>query len=587
MEKVGTQRECSKGGGQDGFFLQEAPTLEGSNAYGEDPILSPFLKRHLSKCDLARVQPDLLRFGGRVRSDVARLSAIASRSYNKPRLVQHNGWGHRVDEIVVSPEWEKLHDVAAEEGVVSIGYDPTLGEHARLVQFVKLFMFVPVSSLVSCPLAMTDGAAKLIQDLDTRDPELRDVFDTLTSRDPKAFFTSGQWMTERTGGSDLHRTETRAEKDPDAPASSGLYRLFGYKFFTSATTSPVAFALARTGEGPGTRGLSLFFVRTRLPSGELNHLVVHRLKDKLGTDEVPTAELELRGTRARLVGEPGRGIPTIAALFNVTRIHTGLAGVSSMRYITALAKDYAHRREVAGRPLAESILHQRTLAEMEQVTQVHTLFVLDVCRRFGRSERARDPTARADAGDLLRLLTPLLKLYSSKVGLRVVAEGLECFGGAGYMEDTGIPRALRDQVVNCIWEGCTNVLALDVLRCVARSPQSVVLYANVVNSNIGPSISDPRLSSAARAVRARVNAALHFLASSSPKSPALHASARALAYSLAHGYLGALAIEHAAYTNCPTNIYMAHEFVVNQAPTDQLLPDADGIPHIIKFASRL
>ena len=392
------------------------------------------------------IHADLVNFGARVTGDVALLAKEAGREENKPRLEPFDGWGRRVDEIVVSRAWKDLHGVAAEEGIIALGYERNSdgsrkgGEYGRVHQMCKLYLFSPVAAMVTCPLAMTDGACRLLDQLQLDQPDLKNAFNHFTSRHPDQFWTSGQWMTERTGGSDVSKTETIAVIDPNYPVDSNRYRLTGYKYFTSATTSQVAFTLARV-EG---KGLGLFMVMVRdLETGEHNNLVVHRLKKKLGTDEVPTAELELRGTRALMIGKPGEGVKVISYLFNITRIHAAMGGVAALRRILLLARDYADKRAVFGSLLRDSPLHLQTLSRMEVTCRAQAHIVFHVAHMLGRSEV--DPQDKRSA-NLVRILTPLVKLFTSKECTAALAEGLESFGGAGYMEDTGLPKLLRDQV---------------------------------------------------------------------------------------------------------------------------------------------
>jgi putative acyl-CoA dehydrogenase len=329
-----------------------------------------------------------------------------------------------------------------------------------------LQLFHPSSAFVSCPLAMTDGAARLIEVYG--DAEMKkNAFAHLTSRDPAKFWLSGQWMTERTGGSDVGLSETTAEKEGD------LYHLHGVKWFTSATTAQMAMTLARLpGSEAGGRGLSLFYLETGAAEGRLHKIQILRLKDKLGTRAMPTAELELQGTPARLVGGEGQGIRKIATLFNVTRIYNAVCSVAQMQRALAWAQSFAHKRVAFGAAIIEHPALQATMADLALEYEGGVALVMEVSRLLGHEETGRG--GERDAA-LLRLLTPMAKLYTGKSAVRVTSEVVEIFAGAGYCEDTGIPRLLRDAQVFPIWEGTTNVLSLDVLRALAKEcPWSVV-----------------------------------------------------------------------------------------------------------------
>ena len=316
----------------------------------------------------------------------------------------------------------------------------------------------------------------------------------LLAREPDGFITSGQWMTERTGGSDVGGTSTVARFHEER-GSEARYRLYGDKWFTSATDSEMALLLARIDDGngesvPGSRGLSLFCAEVgRGPGGGLEGIRLNRLKDKLGTRALPTAELTLDGLPATRIGEPGRGVATIAPMLNLTRWHNALAAASGMARATALARDYAARRVAFGVPIAEHPLHRRTLDEMEAEAAGALLLCLEVAALLGRAEHGQatdDETAR------LRGLLPLLKLTTAKQAVAVASEALECFGGAGYVEDTGLPRLLRDAQVLPIWEGTTNVLALDALRAEARGGALTAVARNLVARAEALDAVDPR-----------------------------------------------------------------------------------------------
>src|SRR5690606_10490992 len=274
----------------------------------------------------------------------------------------------------------------------------------------------------------------------------------LTSRDPATFWTSGQWMTESTGGSDVGTSETVACRDTD-----GAWRLFGRKWFTSATTSQMALTLGRPeGNGSGGRGLALFYLELRDENGRLNQITVNRLKDKLGTRKVPTAELMLEGTPAVPVMELANGVRNIIPMLHLTRTWNSVMAAATMRRGMALARDYARRREAFGAPLARQPLHVDTLAQLQAETEAAFHLSFYLVELIGRDEA--DDITPQDA-DLLRLLTSIAKLTTGRQAVAVASEVLEAHGGAGYIEDTGLPLLLRDSQVFPIWEGTTNVLA--------------------------------------------------------------------------------------------------------------------------------
>jgi acyl-CoA dehydrogenase len=236
------------------------------------------------------IEPEL-REMGRISAELYPVQ-LADRA-NEPRLTQWDPWGRRVDHIELTPLWRTAARIAAERGVVATAYERSHGPYSRIHQFALAYLFTPSTDIYSCPLAMTDGAASVL--LRSGNAKLIDrAIPRLTSRDPDTMWTSGQWMTETIGGSDVGRSETVARKAPD-----GTWRLYGRKWFTSAATAEMALTLARPeGGDPGGRGLALFYLETRDAAGDLNGISIDRLKDKLGTRKLPTAELTLDGVRA-------------------------------------------------------------------------------------------------------------------------------------------------------------------------------------------------------------------------------------------------------------------------------------------------
>lgn len=517
-------------------FFQDPPRL--ANQFTEDRLLRDYLRRRLPADMLSAIEPDLVNLGERAVTDIAALGDQAEA--NPPRLVQFDPWGRRVDEIETCPAWRQLDRVSAEEGLVAIGYERKFGPLSRTYQFAKLYLFNPSSAIYTCPLAMTDGAARCIEV--HGDPELwKRAYLRLTSRDPERFWTSGQWMTERTGGSDVGRSETIARRDGDG------YRLYGTKWFTSATTSQMAFTLARIEDNghatEGSRGLSLFYLETHDDAGRLNSIEIHRLKDKLGTKALPTAELTLHGTPARLVGEPGRGVPNIAALVNVTRVYNTICAVSGMRRAIALARDYAARRAAFGRPLAQQPLHVETLANLEVEFQGNFLLAFHVVDLLGRDECG---AASAEERAILRLLTPLAKLYTAKQAVAVASETLEAFGGAGYVENTGLPRLLRDAQVLPIWEGTTNILSLDALRAIEKE-DALRPFLSAIERRLLV-VRHPELSGHIDRVHHAVGEIRSYLgAVAADGLDAIQAGARSFALSLAQTYIASLVLEHAQW----------------------------------------
>ncbi|PFX21526.1 putative acyl-CoA dehydrogenase AidB [Stylophora pistillata] len=525
-----------------GTFFQEAPRF--GNQFKGDPFLQSYLKRVLPYEVLQEILPDLQHFGHRVATDINSMGRECE--LQPPKLEHFDAWGQRVDNIQTCQGWRQLHDVSAEEGLISIPYERKYGQWSRIYQAAKLFLFSPSSGLYSCPLAMTDGAAKSIKvsTMTEKPSVLKDAYSRLTSRDPKKFWTSGQWMTERKGGSDVaNGTETLA-----VPQEDGTYRLYGYKWFSSATDANMTLTLARVQNPdgsivPGTKGISMFYMQTRNQDGKLNHIEVQRLKNKLGTKQLPTAELLLHGSLAYKMSDEGRGVPCISDMLTITRFHNSISAAGVMRRIMSLAQDYCLRRSVFGKLLVEHPLHMQTLARIELKTRAAFLLTMEIAHLLGKQDcnEASDVETR-----LLRLLTPITKLYTAKQAMHVTSEGVESFGGQGYIEDTGIPGLMRDAQVLPIWEGTTNVLSLDVLRSISKSEGQVLkaFHANVTDKLSRACASRPALKVISEKVQSSMNTLL------SPKNYELLSDslpARDLAFSLARIYMASLLIEHASW----------------------------------------
>jgi alkylation response protein AidB-like acyl-CoA dehydrogenase len=512
-----------------GDFFQDGPVL--GNQYDEDSVLRSYLRRNLPNGMLAEIEPGLRCLGERAVTDICHLGNAAEAS--PPKHVPYDSWGRRIDRIEVSDAWKALERIAVEEKIVSTAYERRHGPWSRLHQFARLYLYGPSSAIYTCPLAMTDGAARVVE-LHGDDWLQENILPRLTSTNPDTFWTSGQWMTERTGGSDISGTSTVARFE------DGQYRLYGSKWFTSATTSQMALTLARTGAGSGS--LSLFYVELRDHAGRMQQIRIRGLKDKLGTRALPTAELEIEGTPARLIGGEGNGVRKIAALLNITRAYNACCAVGLMRRGLALARDYACRRRAFGKLLIDLPLHQETLSELQVEFEAAFLLTFHTARLMGREELG---IATDSERAVLRLLTPVVKLYTARQAITSASEVLEAFGGAGYIEDTGLPRLLRDAQVLSIWEGTTNVLSLDVLRAIEKD-SAFEPFIDDLQQRLD-AVRDPILVPSVDRIRAAANRIKTYQDKSSRDSQCREAGARMFAYSLARSYAASLMLEHAAW----------------------------------------
>ncbi|OBT73921.1 hypothetical protein VF21_07465 [Pseudogymnoascus sp. 05NY08] len=483
---------------ESGIFTQ-LETLP--NTYTSDISLQRTLAWYLSAETFSLVEPHLTQLGGEAVSPQI-FAWNADAEVHEPYVKKYNVWGQRYgyDRLVTTEGWKQLGKWGAKHGVVSLGYEPTYGIDRRTVQYAAVYLYAPSSSMYRCPMSMSDGAALILsQRLKNlpNDHVFHTVFRRLTSRGDD-YWTSGQWMTERAGGSDVQNTETWATYAPLPQGSKtsdvfaeGDYLISGFKFFSSATDANIAFLLAKTDSGK----LSAFIAPLRKtaigvdgkPEEVTNGVRIHRLKNKLGTKELPTAELELKGMRAYLVGELDEGIITIAPLLNTTRIQTLLGTLSTWRRAISITKNFAKSRNTVGEPLWLIPMHLRVLADLEVKHRgalnlaFFTISVMGLVENAPSSVRlAHLPKDLSEAKVVFRVLTATSKAVISKMSIVGVQECQEAMGGVGYMDEPDEPefnisRLLRSAAVYPIWEGTTNVLASELVRFLMKRDNLSIL----------------------------------------------------------------------------------------------------------------
>jgi|SRR5215813_2741192 len=513
-------------------FIQESPRLE--NQFDSDALLREYLERVVPEDVRREIEPELRGMGDLAAGPLFELAQRSRK--DEPQLTHFDPWGRRIDDIRVPDAWKQLAAIACRQGIVAIPYERRHGPFSRIHQVALAYLFAPSSSIYSCPLAMSDGAAKTLQ-THGNTSLLERAMPRLTSRDPARAWTSGQWMTESTGGSDVGLTRTVARLE------NGEWRLYGDKWFTSAATSEMTLTLARPeGNGPGGKGLALFYLELRDVDGRLNGIRIQRLKDKLGTRMLPTAELELDGARAIPVAGLSDGVKSIAPMLQITRTWNAICSIGSMRRGVALARDYAKRRVQFGASLDRKPLHIETLAELEAQFEAAFLLTFRTIELLGREEAAM---ATDSERMLARLLQPIVKLLTAKQAVAHASEVLESFGGAGYVEDTGLPVLLRDAQVLPIWEGTTNVLSLDVLRAIGKGEALQALIADLESRLRGgdPALQGPR----SVALDAAHQAGQWFRGASTRDPGEQESAARAFAMTLGRAFSLALVIEHAQW----------------------------------------
>lgn len=448
------------------MFVQTGPD-QGSNLFKQDAFLSGLTKRFLSDDVYLLMLPKLLDIAQDVSRRVRMWGEQAEK--NPPTLENHNAFGRRVDRLHLPHGWLRLKKFAALHRLVAMGYEKKLKKSGRCVQAAAQIIFSAYSSTYSCPLAMTDGAIKLLQEHAPK--SIKDkVVGNLLGRDEAHIFTCGQWMTERIGGSDLRTIETHAalaQKEDDRE----LYRLYGLKWFASAIDSEYALVLAQIADA----GPSLFLLRVWHEEGLSEGIKIDRLKNKLGTRGLPTAEVRLEGAIATLIGPKGRGISVAAPLLSITRFYNALASTSIMNRAYFSVHNYAKKRETFGKPILQHVLHNRMLADLDAKRCGSVALCFEIARLLGETE---DGAADTRDAKLVRALIPLAKLMLGKWAVNFASDAMEAMGGVGYLEDTEFPQLLRDAQVLPIWEGTTNMMLLDILRAQKKEDALVILLKN-------------------------------------------------------------------------------------------------------------
>ncbi|NEK84837.1 DNA alkylation response protein [Blastococcus saxobsidens] len=439
----------------------QVPPLVGHDPIGGDAALAEACLRHADAATLESLG-ELGRIAG---SEEAREWGRLANE-NPPRLRTHDRYGHRIDEVEFHPHWHDLMRTAVENGLAGAPWadaqqatHPTApGRHAHVRRAVGYLGWTQVEMGHGCPVTMTYAVVPALR----RAPELAARYEAgLTARayqfglaEPtgKAGLVAGMGMTEKQGGSDVRANATRAVARAD-----GSYALTGHKWFTSAPMSDLFLVLAQLDEG-----VSCFAVPRVLPDGDRNVFHVQRLKDKLGDRSNASSEVEFEGTTGWLVGEPGRGVPAIIEMVNMTRIDCVLGSAATIRAALTQAIHHARHRSAFGARLVDQPLMQNVLADLALESEAATALAIRLA-------------AAVDAGEaaFLRLAGAAAKYWVCKRSPGVVAEAMEVLGGNGYVEDSGLPRLYRQAPLNSIWEGSGNVIALDVLRALERSGESL------------------------------------------------------------------------------------------------------------------
>lgn len=440
----------------------QPPPLENINLYAFDRVLMTAVKRE-GAADHAQ---SLAAFGARVgSSEVIAWSFDANR--NAPELKTFDRYGQRIDEVNFHPAYHKLMETGLAGGFASIAWTGKSGGH--VAHAAILYLMAQVEQGVCCPMTMTYAALPALR----HQPEIARAWEpritggiydpTSAPAAQKRGATIGMAMTEKQGGSDVRANTTKA-----TPGGNGAYSLNGHKWFCSAPMCDAFLTLAYT-----DKGLTCFLVPRWKPDGERNTMHVMRLKDKLGDRANASSEIEYHGAYAERVGEEGRGVKTIIEMVHHTRLDCTVAPAAYMRQALAQALWHTSHRTAFQRKLIDQPLMSRVLADLALESEAATTLAFRIARSFDES--------KSEAAALFsRIATPVGKYWLNKRVVNFVYEAMECHGGAGYIEESVLPRLFRQSPLNSIWEGSGNVICLDVLRALAREPQTAeALFAEL------------------------------------------------------------------------------------------------------------
>ncbi|MEU6769052.1 acyl-CoA dehydrogenase family protein [Streptomyces sp. NPDC046853] len=430
------------------------------NFADRDPALRPLLDRLLSADDRIRVEPLLAELGELAAGDLDRQAALADA--HPPRLIPYAPDGTRIDAIEYHPAHDRAAALAYERfGLAAMSHRPGVhgwpGKTPHTVKYALSYLYVQSEFGMACPLSMTDSAARILRlfDPDRYAAEIA----ALSSTDPGLRATGAMFMTERQGGTDVGLTQTLATD------RGTHWTLTGKKWFASNPAADVILTLARVpGQGEGTRGLGMFLVPRLRPDGTRNAVRIDRLKDKLGSRSIASGEVTLEEAYATPVGQLTHGFRQMAEMLNVSRLSNAMRATALMRRAVRESVDHTRARHVFGKPLFDQPLMRATLLPMILDTEAALGLVLEAAARLTAAD---DGDERAKA--LVRVLTPLAKHTLCKRARTVTGEAMEIRGGNGYIEDWVNPRLVRDAHLGSIWEGSSNVIALDVLRCMRRA----------------------------------------------------------------------------------------------------------------------
>lgn len=432
-----------------------------ANFFKADHILTHFLRREASSDAYNYMHDKLNLLGEQSAQSMTELSLIADKQ--SPSLQKRNHYGETINRIVFHPAYWQMMDIAVQSEMFRVKWQPELRQqfapNRHLLGFAAGMLFAMTESGLYCPLCMTDGVARIIDQYAT--PSDRDQYmPHIYTHNTNQFYSGAMFLTEKAGGSDVGANQVSAH-----PINNDYYALNGEKWFCSNANAQLILALARTKQSiKGTKGLSIFLITTHRPDGSKNPIEMVRLKDKLGVRSMASAECILTDTWGKMIGKEGEGFKIMTDMINLSRLYNSVAAIAAARRAMAEAYRFLQYRTTFGTNALNHALVRHKLAELcatytaDFYLTFHAICTLD----------------RADNGDkqaqqLLRLLTPMVKRQTAQNAVYLIRESMELMGGMGYIEDGIMPKLMRDAMVLPIWEGAGNIMLLDMLRAADKS----------------------------------------------------------------------------------------------------------------------
>jgi putative acyl-CoA dehydrogenase len=460
--------------------FNQPPPLEGVDVFASNTALVEATQREGAGWVLERASELGRLIGGEPQQQWGRLA-----NENKPVLRPHDRFGNRIDEVEFHPAWHRLMALGVGHELHSLPWtsEEPFAHTARAALYMTAMQ---AEAGFCCPITMTFAAIPALR----AQPELAAEWEpllTATTYDPRLIQASekgsaiaGMAMTEKQGGSDV-RANTTVARPLNGGGAGAEYELHGHKWFCSAPMSDVFLVLAQTDEG-----VSCFLLPRILPDGNRNEFHIQRLKDKLGNHSNASSEIELHGAWARMLGEPGRGVPTIIEMVGHTRLDCVIGAAAGMRSGVASATHHAAYREAFGKRLIDQPLMRNVLADLCVESEATTALAMRLARAYDEAHAdAQEGANDTDAQLFKRLATAVGKYWTCKRAPNHAFESLECFGGNGFVEESGMPRLDREAPLASFWEGSGNGMSLDVLRALTRAPRALEVFLDEVREAQG------------------------------------------------------------------------------------------------------